>query len=93
MMPGLLEKFLGVEGLQLPPSHLLNHLLKWKKCLEGKLPQFSSSPENSTSGKPSPGSSEGMQTILQFAVCVHVPGICSPCPSEKEQSVEERKDK
>ena len=34
-----------------------------------------------------------MQTLLRFGVCVPVPGICSPRPSEKAQGVEERKEK
>lgn len=43
MMPGLLEKFLRVKGLCscLLPLVCLHHLLKWKKCLEAKLAQFS----------------------------------------------------
>lgn len=82
----------GRRPLQLPPSPPLNHLLKWKKCLRGKLPQFSVIPI-SPLGKSNPGSSDGMQTVPQPGVCIHVPDICSLCTSEKLKRAEERKDK
>lgn len=76
MMPGPLEKFLGVGGHRSCLLPLLSTTCSsGKKCSKAKLPQFSVIPV-SPLGKPDPGSQDAMQTVLQFGICIHVPGIC-----------------
>lgn len=78
----------GWRPPQLPPCFPLHHLLKWKKCLRGKLPQFSVTLIPPL-GKPKPVSPGGMQTVLQPGVCTPILAICQPfaqipnCPEQK----------
>lgn len=95
MMPGLLEKFLQVKvhcSCLLPL--LSTTCSSGKKCIKGKLPQFSVVLIFPL-GKSNPGSSDVMQTGLKFGICIHVPGICQSfaqikgCKNQKNERTHE----